>query len=67
MYENSVIKEIPAEDTITQNNGYNIKKKFIKILSENKFSISQTRCLFNSILEQFERYMPVTNHKNRQN
>ena len=46
MYENSVIKEIPAEDTITQNNGYNIKKKFINILSENKFSISQTRCLF---------------------
>jgi len=65
MYENTIVKERPPEDTMYGSIGDEIKKEFISILSENKFSISQTRCLFNSILEQFERYMPVTNHKNR--
>ena len=64
MYEHTVIKEIPIEDIIPGNTGEEIKKQFISILSENKLSISQTRCLFNSILTQFERYMPVTNHTN---
>lgn len=64
MFENTVIKEIPIEDVIPAI-GENIKNQFINILSENQFSISQTRCLFNSIISQFERYMPVTNHKNR--
>ena len=39
-----------------------IEKDIINILSENKFTISQTRCMFNNILSQFERNMPVTNH-----
>lgn len=65
MFENTVIKEIPSEDIMTVGVGENVKNQFIDILSENQFSISQTRCLFNSIIEQFERYMPVTNHKNR--
>ena len=30
--------------------------------SENKLTISQTRFLFSSILEHFDRNMPVTNH-----
>lgn len=38
--------------------------QIINTLSENKFTISQTRYLFNSVLNQFEREMPVTNHKN---
>lgn len=65
MFENTVIKEIPPEDVIPASIGENVKNQFINILSENQFSISQTRCLFNSIISQFERYMPVTNHKNR--
>lgn len=40
-----------------------IKKEIINTLSENQFTISQTRYLFNEIIEQFERNMPVTNHK----
>lgn len=39
-----------------------IGKDIINTLSENQFTISQTRYLFNNILEQFERGMPVTNH-----
>lgn len=65
MFENTVIKEIPSEDVMPTVVGENVKNQFINILSENQFSISQTRCLFNSIINQFERYMPVTNHKNR--
>lgn len=65
MYEHTVIKEMPLEDIIPGSIGDDIAKQFINTLSENKLSISQTRYLFNHILTQFERYMPVTNHKNR--
>lgn len=65
MYENTVIKDMSPEDVIPAGICENVKNQFINILSENQFSISQTRCLFNSIISQFERYMPVTNHKNR--
>lgn len=65
MFENTVTKEIPPEDVMPAGIGENVKNHFINILSENQFSISQTRCLFNSIISQFERYMPITNHKNR--
>lgn len=65
MFENAVIRDMPLEDVIPAGVGENVKNQFINILSENQFSISQTRCLFNSIISQFERYMPVTNHKNR--
>lgn len=65
MYEHTVIKEMPLEDIIPGSIGDDIAKQFINTLSENKLSISQTRGLFNHILTQFERYMPVTNHKNR--
>lgn len=65
MFENTVIRDMPLEDVIPAVVGENVKNQFINILSENQFSISQTRCLFNSIISQFERYMPVTNHKNR--
>lgn len=65
MFENTVIKDKPSEDVMPAGIGENIKNQFINILSENQFSISQTRCLFNSIISQFERHMPVTNHKNR--
>lgn len=65
MFENTVIRDMLLEDVIPAGVGENVKNQFINILSENQFSISQTRCLFNSIISQFERYMPVTNHKNR--
>lgn len=65
MFNNTIIEKMPLEDVIPAGTGENVKNQFINILSENQFSISQTRCLFNSIIEQFERRMPVTNHKNR--
>ena len=40
-----------------------IKKDIINTLSEKGFTISQARYLFTCILSQFERDMPVTNHK----
>lgn len=50
--------------TYNERDKYNImKKEIINTLSENQFTISQTRYLFNEIIEQFERNMPVTNHK----
>ena len=39
-----------------------IQSDIINTLSANKFSLSQTRHLFNSIISHFEREMPVTNH-----
>ena len=39
-----------------------IRRDIINTLSENQFTISETRYLFNSILSQFEESMPVTNH-----
>lgn len=41
---------------------YKVQKDIINTLSENQFTISQTRQMFNNIIRQFERYMPVTNH-----
>lgn len=63
MFENIIIKEMPPEDVINGNVFDSIKKQLINTLSENQFSISQTRYLFSSIINQFERHMPVTNHK----
>ena len=40
-----------------------IEKDIIDILADNKFTISETRHMFNSILRRFERHMPVTNKK----
>lgn len=39
-----------------------LKNSMINMLSENKYTISETRYLFTCILSQFERDMPVTNH-----
>ena len=39
------------------------QKDIINMLSVNGFTISQARYLFTCILSQFERDMPVTNHK----
>lgn len=41
---------------------YRIQTDIINTLSKNQFTISQTRQMFNNILRQFERDMPVTNH-----
>lgn len=49
------------EDTFTDN-FKNLQLEIINTLSENKLTISQTRYLFRTILSQFERDMPVTNH-----
>lgn len=63
MFNNTVIKESLPEDVRADEIFQNVQTQIINTLSEKQFTISQTRYLFNSILEQFERYMPVTNHK----
>ena len=66
MFENTVIKEVLPEDTMGDSNIYkDVYSKIVNELSENQFTISQVRHLFNSILERFEREMPVTNHVKR--
>lgn len=56
------IRELP-EDARMDEVFKNIQVQFINTLSENNFTISQTRYLFNTILNQFETEMPVTNCK----
>lgn len=48
------------EDIIENADFRKIMYTIIGTLSENKYTISQTKYLFNSIIEQFERLMPVT-------
>lgn len=62
MQNNTLFPEdMPIEDE--KINSFNkLKTSMINMLSENKFTISQTRYLFTCILSQFEREMPVTNH-----
>ncbi len=65
MNENVIVKENLPADIFADDRFYNLKSQFINILSENELTISQTRYLFNSIISQFEREMPVTNHKKK--
>lgn len=65
MYEEIIKEKILPEDSprTEEYKNYNkIEKDIINTLSENQFTISQTRYMFNNILRQFERNMPVTNH-----
>lgn len=62
MFENLVLTHVEPEDMIEEGIFSDIKSQFINVISENKLTISQTRFLFSSILEHFDRQMPVTNH-----
>ena len=62
MFENLVLSRVEPEDVIKEDVFSDIKSQFINVISENKLTISQTRFLFSSILEHFDRNMPVTNH-----
>lgn len=62
MFKNTVIVEKLPESVFTGDTFYNLKTQFVNAISENKLTIAQTRYLFNSILNQFEIDMPVTNH-----
>ena len=62
MFENLVLNHVEPEDMIKEDVFLNVKSQFINVISENKLTISQTRFLFSSILEHFDRNMPVTNH-----
>ena len=62
MFENLVLSHVEPEDMIKEDVFLNVKSQFINVISENKLTISQTRFLFSSILEHFDRNMPVTNH-----
>lgn len=66
MSEITLLKELLPEDHPLGDEYQNYKKvekNIVSTLSENQFTISQTRYLFNNILMQFEREMPVTNHR----
>lgn len=41
-----------------------IKEEIIKLLSDNKYSIAQTRSLFVEILDEIEYRMPITSDSN---
>lgn len=63
MYNLDSFLDVVMPQTIPVGNKHlEIAQNIINTLSENKFSISETRYLFNIILSQFEREMPVTNH-----
>lgn len=57
MLENELVTDIP------RNNGNELSKQIIKLLSENNYSVAQTRGLFKSILYDLEMYMPITENK----
>lgn len=57
MLENELVMDIP------RNNGNELSKQIIKLLSENNYSVAQTRGLFKSILYDLEMYMPITESK----
>lgn len=62
MFENTIIIEKLPETVFTGTVFDSLKTQLINTISENKLTISQTRYLFNNILNQFEMNMPVTNH-----
>ena len=62
MFENTIIKECLPETVFTGDLFLHLKSQFINIISENKLTISETRYLFNCILDQFETNMPVINN-----
>lgn len=64
MNDNVIIKETLPEDIFYGETFTKLQSLIVNALSENKLTISQTRHLFNSILNRFEREMPVTNHIN---
>jgi hypothetical protein len=41
-------------------NSIELQNKIITLLSENHYSISQTRGLFDNILDSLERFMPIS-------
>lgn len=57
MLENELVTDVP------RNNGNELSKQIIKLLSENNYSVAQTRGLFKSILYDLEMYMPITESK----
>lgn len=66
MFNNTVIKEELPVDMMQDSERFGrVYQQTVNALSENQFTIAQTRHLFNSILNQFEREMPVTNHIGR--
>lgn len=54
IFQENVLVDEPKE------NSSELQKQIINLLSENKYSFSQTRGLFNNILDTLERFMPIT-------
>lgn len=57
MLEKNLIVDVP------RNNGNELSKQIIKLLSENNYSLAQIRGLFEGILYDLEKYMPITENK----
>lgn len=57
MLEKNLIVDVPRK------NGNELSKQIIKLLSENNYSLAQVRGLFEGILYDLERYMPITENK----
>lgn len=66
MNDSVIVKDWVLPEDMPRNEEFNnyakVESDIINTLSENQFTISQARYMFNNILKQFERKMPVTNH-----
>ena len=52
-------KEIYVDEPI--NNSIELRNQIITLLSENDYSISEARGLFNGVIQTLERYMKIKN------
>lgn len=56
-FQDNILVDEPKENSIE------LQKEIINLLSKNNYSLSQTRGLFEHILNNLERFMPVTDNK----
>lgn len=63
MFENIIIKDNAPTDIPRDKNINDTENKIINLLSERQYSLSEVRGLFDSIIDGFEKCMPVTNHR----
>ena len=66
MNDSVIVRDWVLPEDMPRNEEFNnyakVESDIINTLSENQFTISQARYMFNHILRQFERKMPITNH-----
>lgn len=57
IFQENILVDEPKE------NSNELQKQIVNLLSENKYTISQTRGLFENILNELERFMPISENK----